>query len=240
MLQYLSYDLLSIILSFCEMSDVCELICVSKQIKISQMPITKISVSGLNVYDFTKWLQKYNITRIDTLEISDYRFENDHCLLNWQENCRCKEEITDILQSLRIKSLILRAVDIDKIKWLLDIKSLSIINYTHDCDLKWVSELQNLEELSIMTEYNQYQVSYSPNTEFMDIGILNSKLKSFKTNMFYFLDDLKLLLKKSIRNENLRLFSFEMFDDTSEEDVLKLVNDIYPFTKIKQTKVWLI
>ena len=239
-----NYDLLHIIISFCDQTTICELLCSNKLFRVDKMNLSCIKVKGFYVHDLVKWLAIYQITTIETMTISDYILSNDHCMDVYQENCSCREDIIETFRGLQIKNLTLRDVNLgykaasSSLRWNpKPIERLELVNYIHyDYENKddnqenreWISSMENLQDLSILHDYNQYQSSYMPSHKLLLTGIRNSQLKSLTTNIFYFVDDLKCLLQNSLKNENLKLFSFEALFDEDQTELLSLIKSKFP------------
>ena len=239
-----NYDLLHIIISFCDQTTICELLCSNKLFRVDKMNLSCIKVKGFYVHDLVKWLAIYQITTIETMTISDYILSNDHCMDVYQENCSCREDIIKTFRGLRIKNLTLRDVNLgyeaasSSLRWNpKPIERLELVNYIHhDYENKddnqenreWISSMENLQDLLILHDYNQYQSSYMPSHKLLLTGIRNSQLKSLTTNIFYFVDDLKCLLQNSLKNENLKLFSFEALFDEDQTELLSLIKSKFP------------
>ena len=102
-----NYDIYNHILSYSHIFDICELICVNRQLydSIEGIYISEMKVHGFCIYDLSYWLRRHNITRIITLEIYDYNVENDHCMMYYNEHCTCVEEIMGTFRLLDIKNL---------------------------------------------------------------------------------------------------------------------------------------
>lgn len=232
-----NYDLLNLIVAYCDQMTICELLCVSKEISVQDMMISSIEVKGIHMYDFAKWLKKNQITKIKNMTISEYNLSNDHCMDYYKENCRCREEIISLLNSLQVTNLTLNQVNLSgfkKIEWNeKTIQGIWLVNYTHDDEEEeWINRFQELKDLHIAHEYSEYQPSYLPSHKFLLSGIKNPKLESFSTNIFYFVEDLKLLLQNSKKNENLKQFSFETLFDDELVDVVGLIKKKFPFSNI--------
>ena len=236
-----NYDLLHIIISFCDQTTICELLCSNKLFRVDKMNLSSVEVKGFFVHDFVKWLAIYQITTIEKMTISDYILSNDHCMDVYQEDCSCREDIIKTFRSLQIKELALHDVNLgykttSSLRWNpKPIKRLELVNYTHHHEEEeWISNMENLQELSILHNYNQYQVSYIPSHKFLLTGIRNPQLKTLRTNIFYFMDDLKCLLQNSLQNENLKLFSFEALFDDNKAELLSLIKEKFPCCVIKR------
>lgn len=240
-----NYDLLHIIISFCDQTTICELLCSNKLFRVDKMNLSCIEVKGFYVHDFVKWLVSHQITSIEKMTISNYILSNDHCMDVYQEDCSCREDIIGTLRCLCIKNLILRDVNLDyyktpcSIRWNpKPIKRLELVNYVHhenendDENREWISSMENLQDLSIFHDYDQYQVSYMPSHKLLLTGIRNPQLKSLRTNIFYFVDDLKCLLQNSVQNENLKLFSFEALFDEHQAELFSLIKSKFPYCVI--------
>jgi len=208
------------------------------------MNLSSIEVKGFYVHDFVKWLAIHQITFIEKMTISDYILSNDHCMDVYQEDCSCREEIIETLRGLHIKHLTLRDVNLNypttsSPRWNpIPIERLELVNYVHHENenendntenREWISSMENLQDLSILHDYNQYQVSYMPPSQKLLLtGIRNPQLKSIRTNICYFKDDLKCLLQNSVQNENLKLFSFEDFFDEDQAELFSLIKSKFP------------
>ena len=83
-----NYDLLHIIISFCDQTTICELLCSNKLFRVDKMNLSSVEVKGFFVHDFVKWLAIYQITTIEKMTISDYILSNDHCMDVYQEMSR--------------------------------------------------------------------------------------------------------------------------------------------------------
>lgn len=237
-----NYDLLNLIIAYCDQTTICELLCVSKEISVQDMAITSIEVKGFYVYDLVQWLKKRKITKIKNLTISDYNLSNDHCMNYYKEDCQCREEIISLLNSLHVTNLSLHRVNFSgkKIRWnQKTIRGISLVNYNQEenDEEEWISECQELKDLHIAHEYSENQPSYIPSHKFLLSGIKNPKLESFSTNIFYFIEDLRLLLRNSKKNENLKQFSFETLFDDEIVDVVALIKNKFPFSDININEI---
>ena len=136
-------------------------------------------------------------------------------------------------------------IDNDEINWCPTIKSLLLLNYCEDSDLKWINKFKELETLSIINylEYREYEVFYVPhnsNIGFIRNGIQNPMLKFFYTNLYYFVTNLKTLVTNSVRNENLEVFSFDDLYTTRNElsELSKNISRMYPRAEMMTIKYY--
>jgi hypothetical protein len=241
MLDCLPPELLRYITIYTDAGDVCNLMASSASlyVHLSNFPISQATVRGFEMFDFVMWLERHGITKVHHLTIYDYNMRNDHCMYSYTENCTCIEDITRILESLEIEFLTLRDCRIDdtdmlEIKWSDHIRKLHLTNYNFDSNMKWLFyTLPEIRELRINYQYSEYEAFFMPNLMFLETGIQNPKLESFSTNMFFFGEDLEVMLRNSCKNENLKVFSLcDISASSVDVEILNLVKELYPNCKL--------
>jgi len=247
MILFLHDDIFNILISFCDNIDICNLFTCCKNLPIKNISLQNVDVKGFNVYNFIKWISRFGIQKVYKLKVIDYNFLNDHCMFEYKESCTCIQEITTVLESIKINTLVLENVRIDNdvINWCPSIKSLLLLNYCEESDLLWINKLRDLETLSIINylEYREYEMFYVPhnsNIGFIRNGIQNPMLKFFYTNLYYFVTNLKTLVSNSVRNENLEVFSFDDLYTTRDEllELSKIISGIYPNADMMKIKYY--
>ena len=222
------------VFSYCAVVDLCNLLCASKKIQISRVPLRNVTVNGFNVYDFVLWLKKHEILSIFSLKIENYYLLNDHCMTDYkEENCNCIEVITKTLSNLQVHTLTLQDVDLDnhEIHW----SSLEVLSVI-DCRFKtdWINLQKSLKKVVV----NNYSPYYFPepllNDQIILCGLKLPQLEYFESNGFVFMDQLNDFLEKSDVIDTLRSFRIQNLLD-SENDYTILISNIKK--KFKNTTV---
>jgi hypothetical protein len=237
MLNSLPYELLHEIISYSTTEDVCHLMATSTNLYtlISGIELSEVNIRGFAMYDFIKWLERHGISKVRQMKIFDYNMSNDHCMYSYIANCDCVEEIKRGLEKLHIETLILHDCKIDdsdmmQLKWSSKIRNLHLTNYNSESDMKWLStNLPELRDLNIYYYYSEYQAFFLPTSAFLETGIQNGKLERLSTNMFFFGEDLEVMLRNSCKNENLNVFSLsEMSPSSIGKEIMDLIEELYP------------
>jgi hypothetical protein len=225
------------VFSYCAVVDLCNLLCVSKRIQISRVPLKKVTVNGFNVYDFVLWLKKHKILSIFSLKIENYYLLNDHCMTEYkEENCNCIKTITETLENLDVNTLTLQDVDLDNqiIHW----NSLEVL-YVIDCRFKtdWINTQQKLKKLVV----NNYSPYYFPepllNDQIILCGLKLPRLEYFETNGFVFVDQLNDFLEKSDVIDTIRSFRIQNLLD-SEERYTSIASDVKKKFKNAEVEIY--
>lgn len=237
MLDTIPYELIHQIITYIEVEDVCQLLETSSTLYslLYNIQVSQAKVRGFQMYDFVMWLEKHRISKVQSLTIYDYNMRNDHCMYFYKEDCDCVEVIKKILKTLEIQTLVLNDCKIDDndmidLKWSSKIRKLHLTNYNFESNMKWMSEnLPEIRELELNYCYKEYEAFFMPNLALLRMGIQNAKLERFSTNMFFFREDLEVMLLNSCKNENLKVFSLYDISVTNlGDEILDVIGDLYP------------
>jgi hypothetical protein len=242
MLDRLPFELLHHhIIAYTTVEDVCHLMETSSDLysTLNHIELSEVKVRGFQLYEFVMWLQKHQISKVKYLKIYDYNMRNDHCMYSYKEDCDCVNEIKRGLEGLEIETLILSEIKIDDsdmvtLAWSRNIRKLHLINYNFDSDMRWLQKtLPDIRELQIDYQYSDHEVFFMPSLAFLQTGIQNVKLERFLTNMFFFGEDLEVMLRNSYKNENLKVFSLSEISPSSVgKEIMELIKELYPNSKM--------
>ena len=213
MLLDLDFYLFNHILSYCSAVDICTLLCVSKTVNISGIELQNVHVHGFFVYELAQFLRKHQIVSISYLKIEDYSMYNDHCLWWYSSNCQCIQYIIDTLESLRITSLELKHVRLDR-QVSLHVERLYIIDCRLDHDI--VNCITTLKMLIINSNYDYHHPDPLWNRQIVLDGLSLPCLEYFECNGFVFEDHLYKFIDNSQVIDSLRTFRIQsLLDDVN-------------------------
>lgn len=208
--------------SYLSVMDLCEMLCVSKKVDISFTHIQKVSVNGFYLYEFIIWLRKHNIRRISNFRIENYLQANDHCMMNYREDCDCIDVIVDTLEEIEVKTLELFNVDLQvrSVKWKYGVESLY---FDHCFDVEWINDHSSIRKMVLMYHIEYY---FPEPLEVLLDGLKLPSLQYFETNGFIFEDDVYNFLKRSDEIETLRTFRIQsLIDSENYTEIAKRVTD---------------